>query len=353
MTDLNRENSNQPSRYNKQIRFPEIGIGGQEKISSSRVVVVGCGALGSVSANLLARAGVGELVLVDRDFVELDNLQRQVLYHEGDVGSPKAQVAAQRLSQINSDVKIEFQVTDVSFRNIETLFLDHRRADIVVDGTDNFEIRFLINDACVQHKIPWIYGGCLGAEGQTMNILPGQTGCLNCLMLDGPPAPGATATCDSSGVLSTIINVVASYQVNETLKYLSGKIDALSPNLQVFDLWANRTHAINVKNLRASVDCPTCHRHEFHWLSGKRGSQTSILCGRNAVQLSFPGAEDLDLENLADRLTPLGKLESNRFMIRFYVDEFVINVFQDGRAIINGTEDIAQAKKLYSQYIGA
>ena len=183
--------SEELKRYSKQFRFPGIGLEGQRKIGNSRVVLIGCGALGSVSANLLARAGVGELLIVDRDFVELDNLQRQVLYSESDVGLPKAVVASRKLKDVNSQITIEGKVLDVDFRNIESIIENPRQANLVLDGTDYFEIRFLINDACVKLEVPWIYGGCLGAEGQVMNIVPRETGCLNCLMLDGPPAPGS------------------------------------------------------------------------------------------------------------------------------------------------------------------
>ena len=354
MTDNPDFDSHDLKRYAKQYRFPGIGVEGQRRIGASRVVLIGCGALGSASANLLARAGVGDLLIVDRDFVELDNLQRQVLYNESDIGLPKAVVATKKLRAINSQISIFGKVMDVDFRNIESLILQPRRADVVLDGTDNFEIRFLINDACVQTEVPWIYGGCLGCEGQVMNIVPRETGCLNCLMLDGPPAPGSTATCDSSGILSTIINVVASFQVNEALKLLSGNRDRMSTDLNVFDLWSNRNHQIDVSNLRDKVDCPTCMQEQFSWLSGKLGSQSTVLCGRNAVQVSLPERSAVDLGQLANRLRNIGRLEENEFMIRCHIDDqYILNVFQDGRAIINGTEDLVTAKKLYSQYIGA
>lgn len=340
-------------RYAKQVRFPAIGVSGQQKISGSRVLLIGCGALGSVSANLLTRAGVGELLIVDRDFVELDNLQRQVLFNEADVGLPKAMVAKKKLQAINSQISIDGKVMDVDFRNIESLIKQPRLANIVIDGSDNFEIRFLINDACVRLGVPWIYGGCLGAEGQTMNIIPGESGCLNCLMLDGPPSPGTTATCDSSGILSTIIHVIASVQVNEALKYLSGNRNSMSNDLHVFDLWSSRNHQIDVSNLREKVDCPTCKQEEYQWLNGKRGSQSTVLCGRNAVQVSLPERSAIDLGQLANRLRDVGRLEENEFMIRCYIDGYTLNVFQDGRAIINGTEDLIVAKKLYAQYVGA
>ena len=336
-------------RYQKQTRFAAIGDQGQIRLLQSSAVIIGCGALGSVLANTLARAGVGHLKLIDRDFVELDNLQRQVLYVESDLGQPKAVVARERLLEVNGELDCEAVVTDVDFTNIESLIDSF---DIVLDGTDNFETRFLINDACVKKRIPWVYGGCLGAEGQTMTILPGTTACLNCLMLDGPPPPGTTATCDSAGVLGSIINVIASIQSLEAIKLLSGNREAVSKSLQVFDLWGNRSSQINVGNLRSQVDCPTCKRGEFQWLSGDAGSHSAILCGRNAVQLSIPERPALDLPKLATRLEPLGAVSVNAFLLRFQIDDFTITVFPDSRAIINGTEDLAIAKRLYSQYVG-
>ena len=341
-------------RYSKQVRYPGLGIEGQMWLSKSCAIVVGCGALGSVSANLLARSGVGRLVLIDRDFVELDNLQRQVIFTEKDVGMPKAVVAKEFLQRANSEIEIISHVADLDFRNIENLILVKGiEKSVVVDGTDNFETRFLINDACVKNLIPWSYAGCLGAEGQTMTVLPNQTACLHCLMLDGPPPPGTTETCDSGGILSTIINVVASVQVNETIKILSGREEQVNRKLQVFDLWGNRNHAVELGTLREKVDCPCCKQNRFDWLDGKHGSQPTVLCGRNAVQVSFPERQPVDLAALAKRLKPIGNVVTNPFLVRFEIDEYVVTVFADGRAIVNGTEDITTAKKLYAQYVGA
>jgi len=340
------------SRYARQIRFPAIGEAGQELLGQARALIVGCGALGSVIANTLARAGVGHLRIVDRDFLEQSNLQRQVLYDEADVksGLPKAIVAANKLAAINSEIEIEPIVTDVDASNIESLC---QNVDIILDGSDNFEIRFLINDVAVKHSIPWVYGGCLGADGQTMTILPGKSACLNCLMLDGPPPPGTTPTCDSFGILSPIINVIASIEASEAIKILSGNVDAVSKKLSVFALWENSVRQIDVSNLRDQVDCPTCKSKQFDWLDGNRGSHSAILCGRNAVQLSFPERESIELEELDGRLNSLGKVERNSHLLRFHVDQFVMTVFPDGRAIVSGTEDIAVARKLYAQYLGS
>lgn len=339
------------SRYSRQLRFPAIGEAGQQKLAESRALVVGCGALGSVIANTLARAGVGYLRLVDRDFLELSNLQRQVLYDESDVAAalPKSIAARNRLREINSAIEIEAIVEDVNAGNISRLCDD---VDIILDGSDNFEIRFLINDVAVQRGIPWVYGGCLGADGQTMTIIPGETACLNCLMLEGPPLPGTTPTCDSFGVLAPIINTIASLQSMEAIKILSGNQASISRKLTVMALWQNEIRQLDLSRLRERVDCPTCQRGEFVWLRGERGSQSAVLCGRNAVQLTFPERQAVNLEELVGRLEPLGRVERNKFLLRFYVDEFTLTVFPDGRAIVGGTEEIAVARKVYAQYLG-
>jgi adenylyltransferase/sulfurtransferase len=343
---------NELSRYSRQIRFPHLGVAGQQQLSRSTALLVGCGALGSMIASTLCRAGVGTLRLVDRDFLEISNLQRQFLFSEKDVdsGLPKAIAAKQRLESINSNVTIDAYVEDVHAGNIRKLATG---ADVIVDGTDNFETRFLINDVAVSENIPWVYGGCLGADGQTMTIVPGKSACLNCLMLDGPPPPGASETCDSFGVLGPIIGTIASIQSMEAIKILSGNTDAVSRKLTIVGLWANHFRSMDVENLRDKVDCPTCKKREFQWLSGKRGSQTSILCGRNAVQLSFAEREPIDIEALAQRLRKLGKVDQNPFLLRFHVDDYSITAFEDGRAIVSGTDDVAIAKKLYAQYLGS
>jgi adenylyltransferase/sulfurtransferase len=353
--DQQRSHEIEPSlrRYAKQVRFPGIGIEGQKRLAGGRALIIGCGALGTVVASTLARAGVGSISIVDRDFIELDNLQRQVLYDEADVGMPKAIVAAERLQKINSTIQITPHLADVDFRNIEGLISAPRPADVVVDGTDNFETRFLINDACVKLGVPWVYGGCLGCDGQTMTILPRKSACLNCLMLDGPPPPGTTATCDTGGILASIIGVVASVQSLEAIKIISGQLDSVSRYLQVFDLWGNRIKQMDVVHLREQVECPTCRGRRYLWLDGGKGSQSLVLCGRNAVQVSLPDRTSIELNQLADRLKPLGTVTANRFLVRFQIDDFVITAFADGRAIINGTEDLAVAKRLYTQYIGS
>jgi adenylyltransferase/sulfurtransferase len=338
-------------RYSRQIRFPKIGLDGQKRLAESSALVVGCGALGSVAANTLVRAGVGKLRIVDRDFLEQSNLQRQVLYDEADVKAnlPKAIAAANKLRQINSEVEVEPVVGDVDATNIEAMV---EGVDVIVDGTDNFEVRFLINDVAISKSVPWIYGGCLGADGQTMTIIPGQSACLNCLMLDGPPPPGTTATCDSFGILAPVINVIASIQANEAIKVLSGNIEAVSQKLTIVSMWENEYRQMDVSTLRDKVDCPTCKQRNFQWLSGERGTHSAVLCGRNSVQLSFPDQERLELNVVAARLEKIGKVESNKFLVRFFVDEYVMTVFADGRAIVSGTEEVSVARKLYAQYLG-
>jgi adenylyltransferase/sulfurtransferase len=338
-------------RYVRQMRYPAFGEEGQRRLLASRALVVGCGALGSVLANTLTRAGVGKLRVVDRDFLELNNLQRQVLFDEDDLAAnlPKAIAAANKLRRINSQIEIEPVVADVNHTNIEQLCAD---VDCIVDGTDNFEIRFLVNDAAIKHNIPWVYGGCLGCEGQTMTILPRETPCLRCLMAETPP-PGTTPTCDTAGILAPIINVIASMQAMEAIKILSGHRQAVSRVLSVFELWENRLRQVKVASLSESVDCPTCKQGEYPWLEGKRGSHTAILCGRNAVQLSFPDRQRLDLANLAQKLAGVGKITQNAFLLRLAVDDFQITVFPDGRAIVGGTDNVATARTLYARYIGS
>jgi adenylyltransferase/sulfurtransferase len=336
-------------RYVRQMRYPPLGEEGQRRLVQSGVLVCGCGALGSVLAGLLVRAGVGRVRIVDRDFVEINNLQRQMLFDEADVAAqmPKAIAAAEKLRRANSQVAIEPIVADINYANIGQFC---EGVDAIVDGTDNFEVRFLINDAAVKRGLPWVYGGCMGAEGQTMTILPGETACLRCLMQDCPP-PGATPTCDTAGILGPIASVIASLQALEAIKILSGHREAISRNLSVVELWDNQIRQVNVSHLREQVDCPTCKRGEFPWLDGKQGSRSAVLCGRNAVQLTQPGAS-LSLEDLARRLEGIGPVARNAFLLRLKVEPYELTVFPDGRAIIGGTSDAAVARTLYAKYIG-
>ena len=337
-------------RYSRQMMFPGIGEEGQRRICQGRVTLCGCGALGTVIANVLARAGVGFLRIIDRDFIEWNNLQRQVLFDENDVREslPKAEAAARKLRQINSEIEIEPIVADVDHTNIIDVVRD---VDVILDGTDNFETRYLINDAAVKLGKPWVYGGCIGSHGQTMTIIPGETPCLRCVIESAPP-PGMAPTCETAGILGSTVNVIASLQAVEALKLLAGKKEAINRNLVYIDVWDNVYRTFKIASLREKVDCPTCKRGEFPWLEGKLGSHTTTLCGRNAVQVVHRRAERLSFEELAGKLTGVSNVRYNRFMLRFEVDGYEFTVFPDGRAIIKGTNDVAKARTLYAQYIG-
>ena len=346
--NMNREH--RLDRYIRQVRYPPLGEEGQRRLGESRALVVGCGALGTVLANTLVRAGVGHVRIVDRDFVEISNLQRQVLFNEDDVAAqlPKAIAAAKKLRRINSQIEIEPIVADVDPTNIEG-FCDG--VDAIVDGTDNFEIRFLINDVAVKRNIPWVYGGCIGAEGQTMTILPRQTPCLRCLMQECPP-PGTTPTCDTAGILAPVVNVIASIEACEAIKILSGNRDAVSRHLTVVELWDNRIRQVDVSALREQVDCRTCKREDFSWLAGKEGSRSAVLCGRNSVQLTHPDTS-ISLDELERQLKDVGEVHRNPFLLRLRVEGYEITVFPDGRTIVGGTDDIATARTVYAKYIGS
>jgi adenylyltransferase/sulfurtransferase len=340
-----------PGRYDRQTRFALFGEDGQQRLAKGRALICGCGALGSVIAETLVRAGVGFVRIVDRDFLELNNLQRQVLFDEDDVAArlPKAIAVANKLRRINSQIAIEPAVADVTHRNIATLAGD---VDVIVDGTDNFAVRFLVNDFAVKHGIPWVYGGCIGAEGQSMTILPGDTCCLACLMPEAP-LPGTTPSCDTAGILAPIVGVIASIEAAEALKILSGHRDAVSRKLVIVDLWDNQTRHVDLSRLRENADCRVCGHGEFAWLAGERGDTSAALCGRNAVQLSASGDTAVSFDELAARLDGIGRIERNPFLLRFSVDDYVLTVFADGRTIVGGTNDVAAARTLHARYIGA
>src|SRR5437660_2806996 len=312
-------------RYSRQMRFYGIGEAGQRRLLESHVTLCGCGALGTVLANALVRAGVGHLRLVDRDFIETHNLQRQVLFDEHDVAEnlPKAEAAARKLAAINSSVFVEPIVADIDRTNILDLCKD---VDLILDGTDNFEIRYLINDVAVKLGKPWIYGGCIGSHGQTMTILPGETPCLRCVF-EAAPAPGEAGTCETAGVLGPIVNIIASYQANEALKILTGRLDRVNRDLLFFDVWDNVQKQIRIAPLLGKVDCPCCQRRRFEWLDGDQGSHTTSLCGRNAVQVAHRAATRLNFEDLAKHLEMLGEVSYNRFLLKFTADGHEFTVF--------------------------
>jgi adenylyltransferase/sulfurtransferase len=337
-------------RYSRQMRFPGMREEGQRRLLEAHVTLCGCGALGTVLANALVRAGVGHLRLVDRDFIETHNLQRQVLFDEHDVADnlPKAEAAARKLGAINSAVHVDPVVVDIDRTNILDLVED---ADLILDGTDNFEVRYLINDAAVKLGKPWVYGGCIGSHGQTMTILPGETPCLRCVF-EAAPAPGEVGTCETAGVLGTIVNVIASLQATEALKILAGRKETISRDLVYIDVWENVYRRMKISALRERGNCPCCKQRRFEWLEGAHGSQTTSLCGRNAVQVSPHAPARLNFEEMARHLETLGEVSYNRFLLKLAVDGYEFTIFPDGRAIIKGTNDQDKARTLYARYVG-
>jgi molybdopterin/thiamine biosynthesis adenylyltransferase len=338
------------SRYSRQILFGDIGIEGQQRLTENLAVILGCGALGTVHAEALCRAGVGRLRIIDRDFVEESNLQRQTLFTEDDARAvlPKAVAAQRRLGQINSEVRVEALVADINANNIESLV---QGATCILDATDNFETRFLINDAAIKHQIPWVYGAAVGSYGVSMTVLPRQTPCLRCV-LEKLPAPGSSPTCDTAGVLSPIVNVIASVQVAEALKILSGNIRRINRRMLCFDVWENSYRQIEIANVRDEGDCPCCQLRRFEFLEGVGNSAATTLCGRDSVQISVRQGSGLNLKELAQRLKAVGKVQINEFLLRLTVDQFEIAVFPDGRGIVRGTKDAQVARSLYAKYVG-
>lgn len=337
-------------RYSRQIRFPGMGEAGQRRLLESHVTLCGCGALGTVLANALVRAGVGHVRIVDRDFIETHNLQRQILFDEHDVAEnlPKAEAAARKLAAINSSVHVEPVVTDIDRTNILELVED---ADLILDGTDNFEIRYLINDVAVKLGKPWVYGGSIGSHGQTMTILPGETPCLRCVF-EAAPAPGEAATCETAGVLGPVVNIIASFQATEAFKILTGRKEQVNRELIYIDVWDNILRRIKIAPLLGKVDCPCCQRKRFEWLEGEQGTHTTSLCGRNAVQVAHRTPSRLNFEEMAKHLETQGEVSYNRFLLKFNADGHEFTVFPDGRAIIKGTSDVDKARTLYAKYIG-
>ena len=341
----------QHEKYSRQMLFAGIGEAGQERLLGSSAVLVGCGALGTVSANLLVRAGVGRLRIIDRDFVEPSNLQRQTLFDEADacVALPKAVAAERRLRAINSGVDVEGIVSDLTPKNAAKLLSGFH---VIVDGTDNFEARLLLNDAAISLGIPWIYAAVVGSYGVTMTVLPGETACLACLLErgEGPAAMGAEATCDTAGVLNAAVGVVASIQSVEAIKLLAGKPEALSGRLVACDVWTGQFQSIRVARDPA---CRACARREFRFLTGEAQPHIT-LCGRDSVQI-HERSRRLDLGDLGRRLAAAAATDvrHNDFLLQFRVPPYQMTVFVDGRAIIKGTKDAAVARSLYARYIGA
>jgi molybdopterin/thiamine biosynthesis adenylyltransferase len=341
------------ARYAKQVLFRPIGEEGQRKLRGAAVLVAGCGALGTALVEGLVRAGVGRVRLVDRDFVELSNLQRQVLFDEDDVASglPKAVAAARKLARINHEVAVEPLVADIGPDNVLSLF---EGMDLVLDGLDNFETRFLLNDASLETGIPWIYAGCLGSHGQTLTVIPGKTGCLRCL-IDSPPDPGTAETCDTAGIIQPILGVITSLQLVAATKIMIGRPDEIEPVLTLVDVWEHSFRTLSLGDAESRRGCPACGQGERAWLRGDRTARSSVLCGRNAVQITPAERATLSLDDLARRLESVGPVMRNAFLLRVEPSGTVyqLTLFPDGRAIIKGTDDVSTARAVYARYIGA
>lgn len=335
-------------RYSRQVLFAGIGAEGQEQLLASRAAIVGCGAIGGAAANLLVRAGVGHLRIVDRDFIEPSNLQRQTLFDESDAlqALPKAVAAESKLRSINSSVLVEGVVADLNPRNVERLLAQF---DLILDGTDNFETRFLINDFAVKAAKPWIYAAAVGSYGLTMTVRPGLTACLACLLETSNAGHGLEETCDTIGVLGPIVNLIASLAVAEALKLLARREADLHGRLISSDVWTGRMQSIRVAQ---NPSCRVCARHEFQFLDGQAQPHIT-MCGRDSVQI-HERARTLDLRALGERLRPVvGEVRQNEFLLHFLIAPYEITVFSDGRAILKGTKDPAVARSLYARYIGA
>jgi molybdopterin-synthase adenylyltransferase len=340
-------------RYSRQVLFAPIGEAGQQHLAAATIAIVGCGATGAAAAALLARAGVGTLILIDRDFVEESNLQRQVLFDEADAAAamPKAEAARRQIARFNGNIQVRAHIADLVPGNVHTLLAG---ADLILDATDNFETRYLINDYAVEqsslergHLLPWIYSAAIGAYAATMNILPGETACLACLFPKPPTGP--VETCDTAGILNTAVNLAASIQVTEALKYLTGAQDAMRRTLLSWDLWQNDRSEISAAAPRP--DCAVCGLHDFAHLRGE-GRPHITLCGRNSVQI-HEHHRPVDLAAAADRLRPHGEVRQNGLLLQFRRGPHTLTLFADGRALIQGTTDIALARTLYARFVGS
>jgi molybdopterin-synthase adenylyltransferase len=335
-------------RYSRQVLFRGIGAEGQRRLGTARVAIVGCGATGSAIAGLLARAGVGKLRIIDRDYVEPSNLQRQSLFDESDAveSLPKAIAAARKIGALNSSIEAEAKVEDLIPSNIEALL---EGIDLILDGTDNFETRYLVNDYAVQRSLPWIYSAAVGSYAVTLNVVPGETACLACIFPDSPR--GIVETCETSGILNSAVNLVASVAATEALKFLAGGPEApeLRRTLLSFDLWTN-AHA-EISAAKPRPDCRACGRRDFVHLAGE-GRPHITLCGRNSVQI-HERQRPIDFAELDRRLQSHGRVRRNDYVLKFWRDPYELTLFPDGRAIIKGTTDTAVARSLYARYVGS
>ncbi|AZH29778.1 ThiF family adenylyltransferase [Paenibacillus sp. M-152] len=340
----------QSDRYSRQERFAPFGPAGQRRLASSHALIIGVGALGTGIAETLVRGGVGTVSLVDRDYVEWSNLQRQQLFQESDAVQrcPKAVAAQRRLKDINSETIIHAHVLDVGIEELEELI---QGVDLMMDATDNFDTRLLMNDMALKHRIPWIYGGCVGSYGVTYTILPGQTPCLHCLM---GTVPLGGETCDTAGIIPQAVQMVTANQTTEAFKLLGGYPENLRGKLLSFDLWKNEYVAIAVDRLK-KANCPSCgSQPTYPYLSASYRQKTDVLCGRDTVQIRPANRTHLNLAEIANRFTALGEgnVEWNSYLVSFSVGEHRLVVFADGRALIHGTKDVAKAKSLYHRYLG-
>ena len=332
-------------RYSRQTLFKEIGPEGQKRLSAARGVIVGCGATGSAVASLLARSGVGALRIVDRDYVEPSNLQRQTLFDETDARDsvPKAIAAARQIRRFNSQIVVEGQVADLTPASAEALLSG---VDLILDGTDNFETRYLINDYAVKNSVAWIYAAAVGSYGVTMNILPAETACLACIFPDSPR--GTVETCETSGILNSAVNLVASIASTEALKFLVGAREKMRRTLLSWDVWRNDRGEVSAAHPRPG--CRACGQRDFVHLAGE-GRPHITLCGRNSVQI-HERRRPVDFAEMSARLQPLGNVRHNEFVLKFWREPYEMTLFPDGRAIIKGTTDPAIARSLYARYVG-
>ena len=334
-------------RYSRQVLFQEIGAAGQKKLAAARAVIVGCGATGSALASLLARSGVGMLRIVDRDYVEPSNLQRQTLFDENDAreSAPKAIAAARQIARFNSQIAVEPHVADLIPANVDSLL---GVCDLILDGTDNFETRYLVNDYALKNSVAWIYAAAVGSYALTMNVLPGETACLSCIFPESPR--GTIETCETAGILYSAVNLVASLAATEALKFLVGARSKMRRTLLSWDVWTNERAELAAGAWQRRTGCPTCSGDFVH-LAGE-GRPHITLCGRNSVQI-HERQRPVDFAEMSVRLKPHGNVRHNEFVLKFWRDPYEMTLFPDGRAIIKGTTDTAIARSLYARYVGS
>lgn len=336
------------NRYSRQQLFTPIGENGQQQLNQKHVLIIGVGALGSASAEALVRAGIGRLTIIDRDYVEWSNLQRQQLYTEQDAEEkvPKVIAAKKRLQSINSEVEIKALILDAYTEELQGLLED---VDLMIDATDNFDIRFMMNDLAQKYQIPWIYGSCVSSYGATYTIVPGKTPCLHCLL---KVMPNTGMTCDTVGIISPAVQIVAAYQVAEGLKILVGDVEARRKSYLTFDVWQNQHYEINVEKMR-NDDCPSCGKNPtYPYLAYENQTKLEILCGRDAIQIRPPKPIHYNLDQLAVQLRPYGEIQKNPYLLSCQASDYRLVIFKDGRVVIHGIQDIQEAKSIYYRLLG-